>query len=380
MKVPPLIGLLIGLCSCRDGAPLTNIQTTQEIPETRSPPPLLPPTFIPPTLPPPAPVTQVTSSPTSVWAGEAATIGFDSTIAHSTFECNLDENGFTPCTSPYTVTQEIGTGGVHSLQIRATSPDGTLETTPTEVSWTQENYKTIALFHFDAPNPVVDASYYTSLLNSNLTNASSVSTPGAPGFFEGQLFSESAHMSTPHTPAQSLATSRGMTLEGFIKFDVLPSSTQLMVLASQSGPSGQYGWEFGIVRWGTNFYLYFVGSQDGSTRVEVESPTKIGNLQTIVTGAWYHFAMTFDRITQSTTFYKNGVDFGSAILGSTNSPLFDSDADFRLGFTEDSVLTANYPNPEVGGTLRYFSGAMDEVRLSQVVRPIIVPTTLLSAD
>ncbi len=52
----------------------------------------------------------------------------------STFECQLDGDGYEPCESPYAVT--VGDDdGPHALQVRATDPAGNVESVPTGYSW-----------------------------------------------------------------------------------------------------------------------------------------------------------------------------------------------------------------------------------------------------
>ncbi len=66
------------------------------------------------------PNTSIDSGPTGTVAGADATFTFSANESGSTFECQLDSGGFSPCTSPR-VLNSLGEGA-HTFAVRATDP------------------------------------------------------------------------------------------------------------------------------------------------------------------------------------------------------------------------------------------------------------------
>jgi hypothetical protein len=78
----------------------------------------------------PAPDTKVTKQPKKSSTKRKATIKFSSSIAGSTFTCNVDKKAATPCTSPFKNRFKYGK---HQVVITATSPAGIVDATPVTV-------------------------------------------------------------------------------------------------------------------------------------------------------------------------------------------------------------------------------------------------------
>ncbi len=78
---------------------------------------------------PPRPETTITSGPTKVKKPKA-TFAFSSDQAGATFECALDDLGFSPCVSPGTFKRLLN--GKHRFRVRAISADGLIDATPAE--------------------------------------------------------------------------------------------------------------------------------------------------------------------------------------------------------------------------------------------------------
>ncbi len=79
------------------------------------------------------PQTSITSNPVNPTNATSATFEFSSNEAGSTFECNLDAAGWSPCSSPssYSGLSE----GSHAFKVRATDLAGLTDATPAEFSW-----------------------------------------------------------------------------------------------------------------------------------------------------------------------------------------------------------------------------------------------------
>jgi hypothetical protein len=81
-----------------------------------------------------APESTISSGPSDPTASTDASFNFDSSEAGSTFECQLDDGGFSACTSPQGYTG-LGTGS-HTFEVRATDAVGNVDTTPASFTWT----------------------------------------------------------------------------------------------------------------------------------------------------------------------------------------------------------------------------------------------------
>ncbi len=80
------------------------------------------------------PNTSITGNPGTVTTSTTATFTFAANQAGSTFECNVDNAGFTSCSSPATF-NGFAIGG-HNFQVRATDPAGNTDATPAIFNWT----------------------------------------------------------------------------------------------------------------------------------------------------------------------------------------------------------------------------------------------------
>jgi hypothetical protein len=80
------------------------------------------------------PETTITSAPSGLTASTDATFTFTTDESGSTFECALDGDGFSSCTSPATFN---GLGdGAHTFDVRATDAASNTDTTPGSAAWT----------------------------------------------------------------------------------------------------------------------------------------------------------------------------------------------------------------------------------------------------
>jgi CSLREA domain-containing protein len=80
------------------------------------------------------PDTTITSAPSDPTNSAQASFDFSSADGTATFECNLDDAGFTTCSSPASYTSLAE--GNHSFQVRAKDPAGNVDLTPAGYSWT----------------------------------------------------------------------------------------------------------------------------------------------------------------------------------------------------------------------------------------------------
>jgi hypothetical protein len=80
------------------------------------------------------PETNIVKKPTNPTTSTSATFTFSSTQRGSTFQCNLDSAGFTPCTGPKAYSG-LAVGN-RNFQVQATDPAGNIDPTPASFDWT----------------------------------------------------------------------------------------------------------------------------------------------------------------------------------------------------------------------------------------------------
>jgi hypothetical protein len=299
------------------------------------------------------PVTTITLSPPATNLSGNATFNFSAADTNGTsLQCKLDEGSYSSCVSPLLFTNMAN--GAHTFSVRAIDGAGNSETTPPTYTWTQASYLTIALYHFNTAGPSVDSSLYTAGNNNSLTsNTGTNVTPATPKFAEAQKFVSASTQfgSVAHTPTQALLTGT-LTVDAWINMTALPTGAQA-IISKNGAASGKYGWEFGVTRSSSSYYLYVKGcitaagctTAPGTKRASVK-------ITGFAIGTWYHVAMTFNK--GAVTYYVNGVANGTASLGTNVSLYVPTAQALQVGRT--------------GTGSAYFNGTIDELRVSQNIR------------
>jgi hypothetical protein len=324
-----------------------------------------------------APVASFLTKPAIVNLSGSAAFVFSSNEAGSNFECTIDGSSFSVCTTNLTL-QSLS-NGPHSISVRAIDKAGNTGSSAT-YTWTQSAYNTIALYHFASSNLLADSGGYTMaspLYNNNLTSQLTApvsdTTGKLPQAGPSSAKWSSGYYQIPHNASMNLISST-MTVEGFIKLGAQLSTTgNYYTLISKTGSaSPDFGWEVRLRRVKSSTYcLDFVGSLNGTSAGTLVSSSTFSISST---STWNYFAVTWNKGTVnfyfgSTTATNRGTKnigtIGSSALALNNAPL-------RLGANASSATN---------GTSRYWIGSMDEVRISQVVRPsITIPTAEFPKD
>ncbi|MBX3154958.1 MAG: Ig-like domain repeat protein [Deltaproteobacteria bacterium] len=99
-----------------------------------------------------APDTVITVAPSDVETTAVASFTFAASPAAdgAAFECAIDGNGFTPCSSPATVTRP---DGPHTFAVRAIDAAGNVDSTPATHGWTIDTVGPVLLLTQRPPNP-----------------------------------------------------------------------------------------------------------------------------------------------------------------------------------------------------------------------------------
>lgn len=295
------------------------------------------------------PSIDLTGQPPSINLAASANFTFSASDSFDavSFKCSLDSNPFVSCTSPMIYSNIYN--GDHTFQFQGT--DQALNTTTSSpYYWTQANYNTIALYHFDdSPGFTADSSNMPGNVNNALTQTGTTAGSSAR-FGQSRLFTGgTSSMSTLDNPSQTPLGTQ-MTLEAFVLLSSAPSVSGVFPIVSKTGlTSGQYGWEFGVTGNGVNQSLYFSGSLDGTT-LPVTVLSNGASLYTSGTSAFHHLAVTWSA--GIVTFFIDGVQSGTGSIGGTSATLNSPNVPLQLG-TDG---------------LHFLDATLDEVRISRIVR------------
>jgi len=292
------------------------------------------------------PTTTMASQPSSTNYSMVSTFTFSSNESPVTFQCSLDGTAYSTCVSPLNYSSL--SNGSHSLNIRALDQAGNIDSTPATYTWTQESYKSIALYHLNSTSPLSDAGLYSGGAKNDLSDNSSGSVAGK--FSEGRsMNTTSNYVTVANTPSQAVIGSY-LTLEAFVKLNSLPGSYAPVVSKINSG-SSLASFEYGIRKQGSKYFIYFRGSTNGTTYSEVKSTSFTASEETALTAGFAHVALTWNL--GSIKYYFNGVAKGTSSIGTVGSSrLASSTAALRIGYNGTTSL----------------NGIVDEVHVSQVVR------------
>ena len=292
------------------------------------------------------PTTTMASQPSSTNYSMISTFTFSSNESPVTFQCSLDGAAYSTCVSPLNYSSL--TNGSHTLNIRALDQAGNSDSTPATYTWTQESYKSIALYHLNSTSPLADAGLYSGGAKNDLSDNSSGNVAGK--FSEGRSMDTTSNFVTVADTQSQAVIGSYLTLEAFVKLNSLPGSYAPVVSKINSG-SSLASFEYGFRKQGSKYYIYFRGSLNGTTYSEVKSTTLTAAEETALTAGFNHVALTWNL--GSIKYYFNGVAKGTSSIGTVGSSrLAASTAALRIGYNGTTSL----------------NGVVDEVRLSQIVR------------
>lgn len=299
-----------------------------------------------------------------------------STTESASFQCKINSGSYQTCISP--VTFSGLTNGSSTFYIIATDSVGNIGSTQT-YSWTQAGYNTVALYHMDSlsGSTMNDSGLFTS--NGLFTN--NITASGSPTLDTNGKLPSSAPKSYKLGTSKyfSLANNNSinsmketMTLEAIFNFSSITSTTgQYYTLFSNSGSSGNYGWELRLERSGScGYVLKFIASLDGTTQNTVTSSCFAVSAST---SRWYYTALTWNKGTVNLYMSRtSATSRGSGVIGTAGSSvLFASTANFIIGAGSGTG----------SGSSLWLTGSVDEVRLSNTVRSITsYPSSPFTAD
>ena len=336
-----------------------------------------------------APVVTIASKPASINVATASAFVLSSNEVGSLFQCKLDSGAYAACTSPVTYSSLIN--GSHTFSVKATDAAGNVSGVQSW-TWTQAAYNTMALYRFNGTTAAAkwaDSSGYTTAgFNNSLTGTvtqSSSSSAQASQFWNdttGQTLSSvrEAIAFPTATPAQYLSAASNdslnlgtdnLTVEGWFKFTNLPGSGKYLTLVSKTGngtAGNLYSWDFRLAYASNGKYYFELAASSNGTSLSVYRATSSSSLSVSTTSSvnWYYIAMTksgstvkFYRLKTTSTSpssYTSSLNSGSAVtqLATTTAPI-------KIGANASTVA---------GGTHIPFVGAVDELRISQIVRDV----------
>lgn len=329
-----------------------------------------------------APTVEITSQPPDKNLEKSVQFAFTASENALTFHCQMDQGQIeVGCQSPYLISSIPN--GSHTFTVRAFDAAGN-GSAPVTRTWVQASYNTLALYHFGKNVPLQDSSLYSSsgsLFDHSLKSSSTASptldlTGKLPTTGPTSLIPSSANQYfNPGSQVLNTLGLKTMTIEGFVKLTSHLKEGEYYTLVSKSGSTTtEQSWELRLrkAKRSGEYQLVFSGKAVGLDRKSVSSSRIM--ISTTGSSTWNYFAVTWNAGTVSFFFGNTSASsvgngtigtVGSATLASTTAPL-------RIGFG---------PNSTTNGTARFMGGALDEIRISQMVRPsIAVPSTEFSAD
>ena len=120
----------------------------------------------------------------------------------------------------------------------------------------------------------------------------------------------------------SLSVTGNLTLEGWFKFESLPSGGNRMYLLGKNGAAADRGYRFALFdNAGTNEMEISISGDGTATTVKVV--TWVASVDT-----WYHLAVVYTAAAGTADFYVNGVAQGAQQSGLPTS-IFDSTSLFH---------------------------------------------------
>lgn len=305
-----------------------------------------------------APSTSITENPSSTNCLLNGTFVFNSSESNSLFECKIDyESNYTSCSSP--ITYENINNGSRTFSVRAIDKAGNVGTAST-YSWTQNSYKTLALYHLNSTNTTQDSSGYANHLTA-------VGSPGADttgalpnGTPQSRTFSSGNHYKLTNNACISAAFEK-FTAEMRFKITANPSTNgnYYGLLAKSGTAAGSFGWEIRLMRNSSQgptirYVIRVLISMNGSIFESIISPEFTMSLNT-----WYSLAVT------ANTRGRVEIWFGQNSVTRTTISEFSELPKYSFHTTTADMIVGNN-----GALTSPLAGSIDEVRISQVVRPI----------
>lgn len=292
------------------------------------------------------PNTTITSNPNSTNYSTTASFAYTSSEP-ATYQCSLNSAAYSTCSTPLSYTSL--TNGAYTLNIRSVDLAGNIESTPATYAWTQSANNTIALYHLNASAPMLDSSNYGGGNNNTLTDVSSTNQASGK-FSEARTMATTSNYASAANTSSQGAISSYLTLEAWIKLNSLPVS-YAPVASKINTTSSLASFEYGLRKQGSKYYIYFRGSNNGTSYTEVRSSALTNAEVTALTSGYNHMAVTWNL--GSIKYYFGGVSKGTSTIGTVgSSKLALSNAALRLGYNGSTSL----------------AGDIDEVRISQIVR------------
>lgn len=187
-----------------------------------------------------------------------------------------------------------------------------------------------------------------TLTNNNGTTEVTTSLPFAASSIAADLEAGSNQYLSA-ADSVSLSITQSLTLQGWVKFETLPSGDNKGFIVKGTNTSDKRSYSLMFQEDSGTYYLRSILSSDGAyaagNDVRVSwSPS---------TGVWYHVAMVYDHTVPEVKFFVNGVQQGTDQAVSATS-LYNSD----IGL-------------EIGGTafgLNYLDGQVDDIRIYNIAR------------
>ena len=265
------------------------------------------------------PDTSITSQPLNLTNSTSANFSFTSTET-ATFECQIDNSGYTACTSPKSYTGL--TGGSHKFDIKATDLAGNTNSTPASYTWTIDITAPTGSLNINS-----GASYTTST-SVTLTLSATDDAVGVTGYYASE---------TSTTPSASATGWTSITSTTFY------SASVSFTLSSGDGTKTVYVWFKDAAGNVSSSASDSITLDTTPPTVSSTSPSDNATsvaLSTSIT-ATFGEAMDAATITASTFTLDNGATGTVAYDTNTKTATFTPSSNLTSGTTYTATITTS---------------------------------------
>lgn len=229
--------------------------------------------------------------------------------------------------------RDLGLDGIVADAGRDLGPDGPPLPVPYEC-----DANTVALYHFDQPEPFSD-----SCRTHHLTNNGTTESVGQPGFGESRYFDNRSYLQTLDSPELNFGSVQDFTMEARFKTNIPPNLLDFMIGKLPGGsPASGYGIFYYDGGWCCAYWsagaTYLINSGRG-----------------LVDDSWHHIACTRYNSGTGISMHIDG-----ELVSNSEIPLVNvSDiASFVIGSSEQGIIHGWGP----------YTGDIDEVKISNIAR------------
>ncbi len=233
------------------------------------------------------------------------------------------------------LTRDLGLDGIVVDAGRDLGPDGQVLPRPYEC-----DANTVALYHFDQPDPFLD-----SCGNHHLTNNGTTEVAGQPGFGEARSFNGIRdYLGTPSTDDLNFGDRQGFRIRANIR-TTAPLTNYDTILGKTVGPIGGPATGYSIFYHNTTGWACLYWDRDRTEQAY--------SLETLNDGLWHEIVCERTDNGTRAAIYIDGIEKGTAVITPAN---INSSGQLLIGNMEHGIERNQ----------GYFEGEIDRVEMERI--------------